>query len=94
MADKVFARRTDVEILFDGTDITKEIMPYLLSMTYTDNEEGEADDIKIELQDRDSLWMESWLNEAIEAASAAKLKLQAAIMPKYWRVGEAEEDEK
>lgn len=90
MADKVFARRTDVEILFDGTDITKKIMPYLLSMTYTDNEEGEADDIKIELQDRDSLWMESWLNEAIEAASAAKLKLQAAIMPKYWRVGEAD----
>ncbi len=88
MTEKILARRTEVEILFDGADITKEIMPYLLSMTYTDNEEGEADDLKIELQDRESLWMESWLNEAIAAASAAKLKIQAAILPKYWRVGE------
>lgn len=88
MAEKVLARRADVEICFDGIDITKDIMPYLLSMTYTDNEEGETDDIKIELQDRDSLWLKSWLNEAIEAASAAKLKIGATILPRHWRVGE------
>ncbi len=36
MTEKILARRTEVEILFDGADITKEIMPYLLSMTYTE----------------------------------------------------------
>lgn len=92
MAEKVLARRTDVEIRFNGTDITEDIMPYLLSMTYTDNEEGESDDLQIELQDRDSLWLKSWLNEAIEAASAARLKIEAVILPRFWRVGEADKN--
>ena len=92
MAEKVLARRTNVEIRFNGTDITKDIMPYLLSMTYTDNEEGESDDLQIELQDRDSLWLESWLNEAIEAASATRLKIEAVILPRFWRVGEPDKN--
>ena len=37
------ARRTAVEISFDGADITKDIKPYLLGVTYTDNEEDAAD---------------------------------------------------
>ena len=56
MSDKTMARRTDIEINFDGTDITGSIRPYLLSVTYTDNEEDETDDLQIKLQDRDSVW--------------------------------------
>jgi len=55
MSDKNMARRTDVEINFDGTDITSSIRPYLLSVTYTDNEEDEADDLQIRLQDREGV---------------------------------------
>lgn len=78
------ARRTEIVIYFDGTDITEPIRPYLLSMSYTDNEEDQADDLQIELQDRDELWAQSWLNQAIEAASAAKLKIRAYIIQKNW----------
>ena len=71
MSDKNMARRTDVEINFDGTDITSSIRPYLLSVTYTDNEEDEADDLQIRLQDRDGVWLTKWLNDAIDAAASS-----------------------
>lgn len=84
MSNANAARRTEVEIAFDGVDITKSIKPYFLSMTYTDNEEDETDDLQIELQDRDGIWMEKWLTQAIDAAAAAKLRMQAVIVRKNW----------
>lgn len=79
------ARRTAVEIKFAGADITKDIKPYLLSVTYTDNEEDAADDLQIKIQDRDNIWLTSWLEEVIQAAAAAKLKISATIKPENWR---------
>lgn len=63
------ARRAAVKIAFEGVDITKDMKEYFLSMTYTDNEEDEADDLQIKLQDREGIWLQSWLNDAVKAAS-------------------------
>ena len=54
------------------------------ALIYTDNEADKADDLQIQLQDRDSIWMEKWLVEAIEAASAAKLNMDAVILRENW----------
>lgn len=70
MSDAAVSRRTEVEIAVGGADITESVRQYLKSMTYTDNEEDEADDLQIVLQDRDGIWMEEWLDGAIEAAAA------------------------
>nr|WP_300184666.1 SH3 domain-containing protein [uncultured Agathobaculum sp.] len=70
MSSKDQSRRTTAEVVFDGTDISRSILPYLLSMTYTDNEEDEADDLQIKLLDRDNIWLEKWLNDAIDAAAS------------------------
>lgn len=85
MSDRNLARRAAVTIAFAGTDITRSIQPYLKSMTYIDNEEDKADDLQIQLHDRESLWLEKWLNEAIDAASSAKLKMDAMIVRENWR---------
>ncbi len=71
MSQKDLARRTAVEIAFDGVDITNSIRPYLLSATYIDNEEDATDDLQIKLQDRDGIWMEKWLASAVDAAAVA-----------------------
>lgn len=71
MSQPDMARRTAVQIAFAGVDITDDIRPYLLSMSYTDNEEDQADDLQIKLQDRDGIWMESWLAAAVDAAAVA-----------------------
>mgnify|MGYP001075192093 CR=1 FL=1 len=78
------ARRTAAEIIFDGADITESIKPYLLSLTYTDNEEGEADDLQLKVQDREGEWLERWLVRAIAAAAGAKLTFSAAFTQKNW----------
>lgn len=69
MSDKNLARSATVELAFDGIDITKSVLPYFLSLTYTDYEEEEADDLQIKLQDREDIWLTSWLNQAIDAAT-------------------------
>lgn len=81
------ARRASVEIMFEGVDITTSIRPYLTSMTYTDSEEDESDSLQIELQDREGLWLESWLNRATLATAASHFAMSAVILPESWSGG-------
>jgi phage protein D len=62
MSDSGLARRVEVRIDIDGTDISVDINKYLLSMSYTDNEEDKTDDLQIELDDREGVWIGDWLN--------------------------------
>lgn len=64
------ARRTDVRISFDGTDISGEIGEYLISLSFVDNEEDEADDLQLTLHDRDGIWLQEWLSGMIHAAGS------------------------
>ena len=61
MSSKDTARRTEIIIYFAGVDISQSIRPYLLTMTYTDNEEDRTDDLQITLDDRDRTWVR-WLS--------------------------------
>ena len=81
----MLSRRAAVDIAFGGTDITGDIRPYLLSLTYTDDTDDLADDLKIEVQDRDGIWVERWLTEAVEAAAGGKLSIGAVIRPEHWK---------
>jgi phage protein D/uncharacterized protein YraI len=63
------SRSSRADIIFQGVDITKDVSPYLLSATYTDNEDGETDDLQIKLQDRDGIWLENWLKSVLNAAA-------------------------
>ncbi len=83
MSDKDLARRTRVEISFDGVNITDSVKKYFLSMTYTDNEEDEADDLQLTLQDREGIWTTQWLNDAIQA-SVKGLHVNASIIRENW----------
>lgn len=83
MSDRGTSRRAEVHITFDGTDITEDIKPYLLSMTYTDNEEDECDALAVELQDREGIWLESWASDMIAAAAESR-KITGTITRKNW----------
>ena len=70
MSDKNIARRARAIVTFDGVDITEDIEKYLISITYTDNEEDQADDLQINIHDRENVWSEDWMAEMVEAAAA------------------------
>lgn len=71
MSDENTARHAECTVEFNGTDITSSIMPYLLSLSFIDNEEDASDDLQIKLQDRDGIWMESWLQKMIDGDVSA-----------------------
>lgn len=54
------ARSTQISIIYEGKNITQDIAPYLLSFTFNDNASDKADDISIQIEDRDGLWFSSW----------------------------------
>ena len=62
MSNKDLARRTDIILSFNGVDISKDINKYLISLSYTDNEEDKTDDLSLELDDRENVWLGNWLN--------------------------------
>lgn len=53
------AQRTRVQVIYEGTDITRDISPYLLGYRYTDTE-NISEDITLDLENRDALWMREW----------------------------------
>lgn len=69
MSDKNSASRTDVQVVFNGVDISVAAMNDLISFTYTDNEEDEADDFQLKVIDRDGKWLKKWLNTLVNDAA-------------------------
>ena len=79
MSEASQSRRAAVEVSFAGVNITDSIRPYLLSLTYTDNEEDEADDLQIKLQDKEGIWLTSWLTGAVDAAASAGSQTASSV---------------
>ena len=57
------ARRIDVNIKYDDKDISKDLKPYFLSLSYNDVLSGQADDIQITLREKDGIWKSDWMPE-------------------------------
>lgn len=70
------ARRAWPEIFYtqkgssEKTDITEDISKYFVSLTYTDNLSGTADDLSLVLEDKDRLWIGDWMPTAGDFLSA------------------------
>ncbi len=67
------SRRTEIQLTFEGTDISEDINKYFQSISYTDNEEDEADDFQIVLDDREDVWIGEWLASSQGAGKGAEI---------------------
>lgn len=77
------ARRTVVRLTFDGTDVSEDINKYLQSLSYTDNEQDETDDLQLTLDDREGVWLGSWLNTSEQKAKETPKKSSGD-----WKIGD------
>ena len=50
-------------IKYANKDITADISPYMLELTYTDALEGESDTVDLQLEDVDGRWINAWYPE-------------------------------
>jgi len=55
------SRAARIQIAYQGADISKDIAPFVRGFSYTDNAHGQADDLRIDMDDRDHLWKGDWL---------------------------------
>lgn len=84
MSNQDIARRAEIELSFAGVKTAKQLRPYLISVQYTDEEDGDLDDLQICIQDRDSAWLQSWLNDMTVQAAKGSFKIRAAINRQNW----------
>lgn len=87
MSAENLARRARADLTFQGVNISGSIRPYFLGMTYTDNEDGEADDLQIRLQDRGQVWQEKWMDDMVNASTGGRFKIKADILMENWKGG-------
>lgn len=71
------ARYAEVKIIYEGKDVSRDIAPYLISFTYTDNASDKADDISITLEDRAKMWSGDWFPSKGD-------KIRASIIIHNW----------
>ena len=50
----------DFSLLYEKTNITADIEPHLLELTYTDNLEGESDELTVAFEDISGKWIRQW----------------------------------
>lgn len=57
------ARQVAAKITIEAKDVSADLAPYLIALSYTDNAHGKTDDISITLHDRDGVWKSKWMPE-------------------------------
>lgn len=65
--ETISVKRPLFRLLYDSRDISADLMPYLLQVTYTDALSGESDDLQITLADRDHRWKGAWFPDKCAA---------------------------
>lgn len=52
--------RASYDVVYNGKNITGNILPYVMSINYSDNSEGKSDTIELDLDDSAGLWQFAW----------------------------------
>lgn len=84
------AKRTSVTFVVNNADMTDDINERLISMSFTDVEDGGADDLEITLEDRDGKVIGNWLTKEIDRRAKAnkkkadKVEIRPTIHQKNW----------
>lgn len=71
-------RRVEISLTYNHVDVDRDIAKFLLSLTYTDNSSGEADDLQITLEDREQVWARDWVPEKGDVIAAKLTALNFA----------------
>lgn len=78
-------RRAAVEMRIQGKDVSLDLAPHLLSLSYVDKADDELDDLQFSLEDREGLWQGDWLPAHGDTVSVV-------IVAQGFRAGSEEEE--
>lgn len=52
--------KVNVKVKYNQKDISSDLLPYLISLKYTDHSEGKSDELSITLENVDAFWENEW----------------------------------
>ena len=81
-------RTPNISVLYEGKDITEDISKYLTRLSIVDKLEGESDELTIELEDTDQLWISDWM-----PSKGDKLTVEIGYSDEMYSFGTFEIDE-
>lgn len=85
MSKQYYARRAQLKLKYEKTDISADLAPHLVGFSYTDHASGKADDLQITLDDREGLWRGAWFPDK-------GAMLTASLIVKNWDKLEEEQE--
>jgi uncharacterized protein len=71
------ARSARLQVIYEKTDISADLRPYLVGWSYTDNLGGQADELQLTLADVEQRWVGSWMPDLTAT-------LQATLFRENW----------
>lgn len=86
MSAKNLARRVELKLKFENVSVPADINKYLSSLTFTDEEEDNADDLQLAFDDRESKWLGSWLEVKptfVKTSTTVQKQVEAASVVNY-----------
>lgn len=75
-------RQAVANIVYQGVDISRDIAPFFVSLSYSDAGNGRADDLQITLEDREGKWRGPWLPQRGD-------RIKASVDLLHWYSGAA-----
>ncbi len=73
MSYNTLARRTEIVVKIGGVDVSTDINKYLLQLTYTDHEEDKTDDLQLNIDDREGIWLTNWLGGNVSNSDTSSM---------------------
>lgn len=86
MSAKDMARRVELRLKFQNVKVPADINKYLSSLTFTDEDEDNADDLQLAFDDRERKWLGSWLEVKptfIKTTTTVQKQVEAASVANY-----------
>jgi nucleoid-associated protein YgaU len=86
MSAKDMARRVELRLKFQNVKVPADINKYLSSLTFTDEDEDNADDLQLAFDDRERKWLGSWLEVKptfIKTTTTVQKQVEAASVVNY-----------
>ena len=80
------ARRVELRLKFQNVKVPADINKYLSSLTFTDEDEDNADDLQLAFDDRERKWLGSWLEVKptfIKTTTTVQKQVEAASVVNY-----------
>lgn len=71
--------KTKYEIVYNGKNITGDILPFVLSFVYSDKSAGEADELELVLEDKLDLWKNEWFPTKGDTLSAKIIDVNGTL---------------